>query len=161
MKKNNSFLAYKELPACIKGQLISFIMLGAGLIIFGLSLTIGMQSLNIALFTLIILIAYAAYCISWSYPFFANKVLIIEGKVKDIENNDKTEKGLSGTFARELVRYTFTLDVNGNDVSVIKTGNKIRKKDANVILYVPEDAVNLRSDGTTLISRILYAEIVK
>jgi hypothetical protein len=113
-----------------------------------------------ALFTLVILVAYTIYCLSWSFPFFTNKVLIIEGRVKEIDNNEKTEKGLSGTFARELVRYTFTLDVDGKEVSVIKTGNKIRKKDANVVLYVPEDAVNFRADGTTFISRILYTEIM-
>jgi len=161
MKKNNSLLTFKELPACIRGQLVSFGILGIGLVIFGLSAAIGMQSLQILIGMLIMLVAFAIYCLSWSLPFLTNKVLIIEGKVKEIENSEKTERGLTGTFARELVRYTFTLDVGGEEVSVIKTGSKIKKKDVNVVLYVPEDAVNKKADGTTLISRVLYTEITR
>jgi len=161
MKKNDLYLTYKELPACIRGQIVSFGMLGIGLIIFGLSAAIGMKSLNILLLLFIILISYTICCLLWSLPFFTNKVQIFEGRVKEIESNEKTEKGLSGTFARELVRYTFTLDYKGKEISVIKTGTKIKKKGANVILYVPDDAINIKSDGTIFISRILYTEIVK
>lgn len=159
--KKEDFLTYKELPACIRGQLVSFVILGIGLMIFGLSVAIGMQSLDMLLILLMILIAFAIFCISWSLPFFSNKIRIIEGKIKEIESNEKTEKGLSGIFARELVRYTFTLDVEGQEVSVIKTGTKIKKKDVNVVLYVPEDAIIQKSDGSIFISRVLYVENVK
>lgn len=161
MSKENQNVTYKELPACIKGQIITYAMLAIGIFVFGLSTAIGMRSFKVVLFGLIVLVGFLLYCISWSIPFFRNKVLIIEGKVKEIEENDKVNKGLSGTLARELTRYTFTIDVNGNEVEVIKTGTKIKKKDANVVLYVPEDAINQRSDGTTLISKVLYVEVVK
>lgn len=161
MSKENQNVTYKELPACIRGQIITYALLAIGIVIFGLSTAIGMRSLRVVLFTLLILVGYLLYCVSWSLPFFRNKVLIIEGRVKEIEDNDKDNKGLTGALTRELTRYTFTIDVNGNEVEVIKTGTKIKKKDANVVLYVPEDAINQRSDGTTLISKVLYVEVVK
>lgn len=156
-----SRLTYKELPPCIRGQIMVYLILAAGLLIFGMATAIGSLSLNVFLGTLGILAFYLIYCATWCLPFFRNKVLIIEGTVKEIEDTSKVESGITRTLARELVRYTYTIDSDGNEISVIKTGRKVKKPGTKVILYVPDDALTTKTDGGMLINRVLYTDITR
>lgn len=159
MKNNKLYLEYNDLPACIKGQMISFVMLAAGLLIFGISTAVAMHSFKIFLFALVILVAYSVYCVSWILPFLKNQIIVIEGKIKEIDEGDKQQKGILGKVVKDITRFTFTLDVDGKEIKVVKTGNKIKRKDSDVTLYVPEDSIFSRQDGTVFIGRVMYIEV--
>ena len=160
MDKFKFIVKFNELPGVIQGHALTMILEAVGILILGISIAIGTNSLTFVGITALSFIAFAIYSFYWLYPFLMNKVLVYEGTTVNVTEDSRDKTSLTAMVANEAKRFTYDLKINETVVSVIRTTRKIKRNNMSIIIYVPEDSVTQKNDGTYLINKVLFTQIV-
>lgn len=150
---------FKELPAEIQLQIVSLSLLDLVLFIAGIATAIVSGSLEMLGYVALIFLGFTAYVLYFVYFFVSNKAIVYEGFITEIgdENENVLKKAAKG-----MLRKTFNIQTDdGDEYSVLKTSSKIKKKGSRVRVYTSAADVYQKSDGTKLINKVMYIEIIK
>lgn len=154
---------FKDMPTCIKDEVIKYLQLFAILILFTVFYSI--RTLNIQFFIIGLLMLIALFCVFllWYFPFAFGRVLVIEGIVTEID--DISDKKMTNSFFNPIVqrwvRMTYTLEnEEGVSIRVTKTGNTVKKENTYVRLFVPISDIYENKDEY-IVNKVLFTEVIK